>query len=177
MIDRFPYNLPSRVALVVLIRRLTNRPNLKDEDVSFEDIFFSPTEVEPGRTYIEMVDRSVQYKDWFVFRRLNLADPACLGNELAITIVGDPTPAAIAREINRSMGMTFGPDDISFSEEYIPVSNGNFNYELRAMTGSYAYFGVTTINVKVVQSSRWNRYLQDGLIRYLQDGTPRQLEH
>lgn len=177
MSDRFPYNMPSRAALVKLVREDQNKPELKDQDVTFEDIFFSPTEVEPGRTFIEMIDRTIQIKDWFVYRRLNLSDPACLGPLVSIKIIGDPSPAAIAKEINRSFGMTFGPDDVSFSDEYIPVSNGEFEYELRALTGSYAYFGKTRVMVKVIQSSRWTRFLEDGRIRYLEDGIPRELEH
>lgn len=177
MSDRFPYNMPSRAALVKLIRDDENRPNLRDEDVSFEDIFFSPSQLEPGRTYIEMVDRLTQVKDWFVFRRLNLSDPACLGTELSIKIIGDPTPAAIAAEVNRSMNMTFGPDDVSFSTDFIPVSDGIFEYEMNAMMGSYAYFGKTTIQVQVLQSSRFTRFLEDGRIRYLENGVQRELEH
>jgi len=177
MSDRFPYNMPSREALLELIRRDENRPDLRDQDVTFEDIFFSPTEVEPGRTYIEMVDRLTQIKDWFVFRRLNLADPKCLGTDVSIKIIGDPTPAAIAEEVNRVMGMTFGPADVSFSTDFIPVSNGEFEYEMHALTGSYAYFGKTIIKVTVLQSSRWTRFLENGRIRYLEDGIPRELEH
>lgn len=177
MSDRFPYNMPSRAALVELIRRDEDRPNLRDQDVTFEDIFFSPTAVEPGRTYIEMVDRLTQIKDWFVFRRLNLADPNCLGASVSIKIIGDPTPAVIAEEVNRVMGMTFGPDDVSFSTDFIPVSNGEFEYEMQALTGSYAYFGKTIIKVTVLQSSRWTRFLENGRIRYLENGIPRELEH
>lgn len=177
MSDRFPYNMLSRGALVELVRRSETRPDLRDDDVTFEDIYFSPTEVEPGRTFIEMVDRRTHTKDWFVYRRLNLADPFCLGPTVPITIIGDPSPYAIAMEINRSMGMTFGPDDVSFSTEFIPVGNGSFEYEMRALTGSYAYYGSTTINVTVKESSRFNRYLQDGMTRYLENDIPRQLEH
>lgn len=177
MSDRFPYNMTSRAALVELVRRVENQPDLRDQDVTFEDIFFSPTEVEPGRTFIEMVNRLTQIKDWFVYRRLNLSDPACLGTDLAIKIIGDPSPAIIAEEVNRVMGMNLGPDDVSFSTDYIPVSNGEFEYEMRAMTGSYVYYGKTTIKVTVLQSSRWTRFLENGMIRYLEDGIPRQLEH
>lgn len=176
MSDRFPYNMPSRAALVELVRRSESRPNLRDQDVTFEDIFFSPSELEPGRTYIEMVDRLTQHKDWFVFRRLNLADPYCLGESLSIKIMGDPTPAAIAEEVNRSMNMNFGPDDVSFSTDFIPVSAGTFEYEMQAMTGSYAYFGKTTIRVEVIPTSRLTRYLENGRIRYLENGIQRLLE-
>lgn len=176
MSDRFPYNMPSRAALVELVRRSENRPNLRDQDVTFEDIFFSPSQLEPGRTYIEMVDRLAQKKYWYVYRRLNLGDPACLGQDLNIKIMGDPTPAAIAAEVNRSMGMTFGPDDVSFSTDYIPVTEGRFEYEMHAMTGSYAYFGKTRLIVDVIPASRLTRYLENGRIRYLENGIQRLLE-
>lgn len=179
MSDRFPYNMLSRAALVELVRRVENDPDLRDDDVTFEDIFFSPTELEPGRTYIEMVNRLTKIKDWFVFRRLNLSDPYCLGTDLAIKIIGDLTPAAIAEEVNRSMGMSFGPDDVDFSTDFIPGADGNgeYEYEMHALTGSYGYFGKTTIKVTVVQSTRWTRFLESGRIRYLEDGIARELEH
>lgn len=177
MSDRFPYNMQSREALVELVRRSENKPDLKDDLVTFEDIFFAPSVLEPGRTYIELVDKVTQTKEWFVYRRLNLADPYCLGETLSIKIIGDPSPYAIATEVNRVMGMTFGPSDVSFSMDYIPVPDGIFEYEMQAFTGSYAYFGKTKIKVEVLHSSRYTRFLQDGRIRYLEDGIARELEH
>ena len=121
MSDRFPYNLPSREALVELIRRSTNRPNLKDNYITFEDLFFSPTTLEPGRTLVEMIDRETSVKDWFEFRRLELSNARCLGPLVSVKIQGEPTPANIAKEINRARRMPFGPSDVSFSDEVLPV--------------------------------------------------------
>lgn len=177
MSDRFPYNMPSREALVELVRRSTGRTDLKDDYITFEDLFFSPTVVEPGRSYIEMIDRQTSHKDWFEFRRLNLSDTRCLGPVVNIKIMGDPTPENIAMEINRSRKMSFGPSDLSFSDELIPVIGNLFEYDLIALTGSYAYFGKTKIIVEVIPVSQWTRYTELGKIRYTEAGLNRELEH
>lgn len=177
MSDRFPYNLPSREALVELIRRSENKPNLKDDQVTFEDLFYSPTIAEPGRSFIEMIDRSTGYKSWYEFRRLELSNPRCLGPIVNIKIQGEPTPASIAAEVNRSRRMNFGPSDVSFSEEIIPVMGNTFEYEMVALSGSYVFFGSTRIFVEVIPTSQWSRYLENGMVRYTENGTTRELEH
>lgn len=177
MSDRFPYNLPSREALVELVRRSKDRPDLKDEYITFEDLFFSPSVVEPGRTYVEMIDKVSNHKDWFEFRRLDFADHRCLGPSVSIKVLGDPTPANIATEVNRSRLMNLGPSDVSFSDEVIPVMDTTFEYEFTALTGSYVYYGKTLIQVEIIPISQWTRYLEAGTIRYTEEGVTRELEH
>lgn len=177
MSDRFPYNLPSREALVELVRRSENRPDLRDNYVTFEDLFFSPSLLEPGRTYIEMVDLITSHKDWFEFRRLYFADPRCLGPQISIIVQGNATPANIALEINRSRKMMFGESDVSFSDELIPFTGNSFDYEFTALSGSYAYYGTTKVNVTIVPTNRWTRYMENSGIRYTEEGAERELEH
>lgn len=177
MSDRFPYNLPSREALVELVRRSEHRPDLKDEYITFEDLFFSPSAMEPGRTYVEMIDKVANHKDWFEFRRLDFADRRCLGPSVSIKVMGDPTPANIATEINRSRLMNLGPSDVSFSDEVIPVMGTTFEYEFTALTGSYVYYGKTLIQVEIIPISQWTRYLESSAIRYTEEGVTRELEH
>lgn len=178
MSDRFPFNLPSREALVELVRRSEKMPDLKDEYVTFEDLSFSPTELEPGRSFIELIDRVTSHKFWYEFRRLNLSDPRCLGPLVSIKVQGDPTPANIAREINRSRKMNFGEADVSFSEELLPVQGTTFEYDFTALSGSYVFFGATKIQVELIPISQWTRYIESGTVRWLEDGlTARELEH
>jgi hypothetical protein len=177
MSDRFPYNMPSRKALVELVRRSENRPGLRDEFVTFEDLFFSPTDVEPGRTYIEMVDKLASLKYWYEFRRLELSDPRCLGPVVNIRLQGDATPANIALEINRARKMHFEPSDVSFSDEPIPYVGNTFEYEMRALSGSYVYYGKTKVIVDVVPTSRWTRYEENAITRRTETGITRELEH
>ncbi len=177
MSDRFPYNLPARAALVELVRRDENRPDLRDDYVTFEDLFFSPSLVEPGRTYIEMIDLLTSHKDWFEFRRLDLADNRCLGPSINIVIQGNPTPANIALEINRSRKMMFGESDVSFSDELIAYTGETFEYDFTALSGSYAYYGTTKVNVTVIPTSQWTRYEEDNVIRITEDELERELEH
>ncbi|BEG72412.1 virion structural protein [Pseudomonas phage PA1C] len=177
MSDRFPYNLPSRAALCRLIRETSKHKNIQDEFVNFEDMFFSPTSGVPGRTYIEMIDNKASLKDWFVYRRLELSHPDCLGPNPSIKLSGVATPAAIAEEINRSRKMTFGPDDLSFSTTVINTKDDVFEYELVAMTGSYAYFGSTIVTIEMVEGNQYARLLEDGGYRLMEDGLIRELEH
>lgn len=177
MSDRFPYDLPSRAALCRLIRETSKHKNIKDEFVSFEDMFYSPTTQIPGRTYIEMVDNLTSIKDWFVLRRLSLSHPDCLGPNPSIKLSGIATPATIAEEINRSRKMSFGPDDISFSTTIINHRDDIFEYELTAMTGSYAYYGSTKVQVEMVEGNQYSRLLEEGSYRLLEDGDIRELEH
>lgn len=177
MSDRFPYNLPPREALVELVRRSENRPDLRDEFITFEDLFFSPTAPEPGRTYIEMIDRLSGHKSWFEYRRLDLSNPRCLGPVVNIKVQGAPTPASIATEINRSRKMNFGPSDVSFSDEIIPTTSTNFEYDLVALSGSYVFYGKTKIIVEVIPTSQWTRYTEDDVVRYTEAGIEREIEH
>lgn len=177
MSDRFPYDMPSREALVELVRQSRNRPDLRDNFVTFEDLFFSPTLVEPGRTYIEMIDLITSHKEWFEFRRLDLSDRRCLGPQISIRVQGDATPANIAEEINRSRMMVFGPSDISFSDELIPHTGNTFEYDLTAMSGSYVYYGSTKVIVEVIPVSKWTRYKEDSGIRYTEEAIEREIEH
>lgn len=177
MSDRFPYNLPSRRALVELVRRSENKPDLRDDYVTFEDLFFSPTVVEPGRTYIEMVDKLTPIKRWFEFRRLDLSDPRCLGPSVSILLQGDPTPANIALEINRSRLMNLDQSDVSFSDEIIAYTGNSFEYTMPALTGSYVFYGSTKIQVTVIPTSRWTRYKENNAIRYTEENIERELEH
>jgi len=131
----------------------------------------------PGRTFIEMTDRLSGRKEFFVYRRLDLAHPKALGMGTKITIFGLPTPAKIANEINRSRKMTFGPDDLSFSTVVITVKEDTFVYRLKAMAGSYAYFGETDILVEVIQENPHSRFLEDGDPRLMETGEYRELEH
>lgn len=174
MSDRFPYNLPSRAALCRLIREKPIYRNIKDDLVTFEDMYHAPVEGVPGRTFIEMTDLSTQIKSWLVFRRLDLK--IAVAPNSTINITGTPTPKAIAEEINRSRGMTFGPDDISFSTTPLVVKDDQIEYTLKAMLGSYAYYGECTITVNMITRPGSARLLEDGSERLLEDGTVRQLE-
>jgi len=174
--DRFPFDTPSREALVEQVNHDLKR-SYKPDQVSFEDMFFAPLPAIPGRTFIEMTNRLTGLKEFFVYRRLDLAHPKVLGTSTRIKIVGRPTPASIALEINRSRKMTFGADDVSFSTVVIDNSEASFVYTLKAMTGSYAYYGQTDIIVDVVEASPYARYLEDGDPRLLESGDIRELEH
>lgn len=174
MSDRFPYDMPSRDALI----RLASETEDKTFDprlVTFEDFFFSPTPLEPGRTFIEMIDLEADHKFWYVYRRLNINRPVAEGSIIRLDKI--PTPGNIAREINRSRNMKLDASDISFSDTPISYTTSPFEYTLKAMTGSYAYYGETKIIIELTKLVGNFRYLENGGLRFLEDGTPRELEH
>jgi hypothetical protein len=174
--DRFPYNMPARDALVRQVSEDMRR-EFKPELVSFEDMFFAPLPAVPGRTFIEMTDFTTGIRDFYVYRRLDLANQKALGTNTRIKVKGRPTPASIAEEINRSRKMTFGPSDISFSTAVIETREDVFTYRLKALTGSYAYYGETDIIVEIISVDPFARLLEDGAVRLLEDGEIRELEH
>ena len=171
--NKFPYNMRSREALVELIRQ-TEDLTLSDDLVTFEDIVYSPTQQEPGRTFIEMIDLRVNHKYWYAYRRLEL-DKA-LPLNYVITLTQRPTPAAIVNEINRSLGMNFGPDDTSFSNTILTTENTPFVYRMVAFAGSYAYCGAVNILVNQAIAESDIREEEDGTIRLEEDGIIRRKE-
>lgn len=173
MSDRFPYDLPSREALVKLAAE-TTKEDITSNFVSFDDMFFSPLQTIPGRTFIEMTNRKTGHKFWYMFRRLDLA--LVFGKTAIFKVVGPATPASIAAEINRSRNMVLGPDDLSFSQVTIPQRTNPFVYRLRAMTGSYAYYGEVDVLIEILDGGFGARLLEDGDLRLMEDGQIRQLQ-
>lgn len=173
--DRFPYDMPSFDALVKLVQDTKPTWRVETGFVGFGDIFHSPTPDVPGRTYIEMENKLVQKKHWFIYRRLDLA--IVLGATPTITIMGTATPRAIAEEINRSRGMYLTGDDVDFSKEVLGGKLSTFTYTLKAKPGSFVYYGQTTVTVNIATVSPYARYLEDGSVRLDESGEVRELEY
>ena len=171
--SKFPYNMKSRAALVELIR-ITEKMDIADDLITFEDIVYSPTPQEPGRTYIEMIDLRINYKYWYAYRRLELNK--VIQPRYSITLTQRPTPSAIVNEINRSLDMNFGPDDTSFSNTVLTTSNESFIYTMKAFAGSYAYCGTVDILVNQAIAELKIREEEDGTIRLTEAGIIRRLE-
>lgn len=171
--NRFPYNMRSREALVELIR-ITHDGTLEDNLVTFEDIVYSPTSQEPGRTYIEMIDLRVNHKYWYAYRRLEL--DKVLPLNYSVTLTQRPTAAAIVNEINRGLNMNFGPDDTSFSNTLLTTTSEPFIYKMVAFSGSYAYCGAVNILVNQAIDETNVREEEDGTIRLEENGIIRRLE-
>lgn len=171
--NKFPYNMQSREALVELIRSTQNM-DIQDDLVTFEDIIYSPTDVDPGRTYIEMIDLRYSYKYWYAYRRLEL--DKVIPVDYSITLAQRPTPAAIANEINRSLDMKFDSSDVSFSNTILTESTDPFIYRFQAFAGSYAYCGYTDILVNQAISQNDVRLTQLGDIRITETGIVRRTE-
>jgi hypothetical protein len=176
MNDRFPYDMPSRAALVRLAQEEMPMEGIEEDYVNFDDMFFAPLPAVPGRTFIEMTNRKTGRKFPYVYRRLDL-QLTPIGRDAIIRVTGLPTPATIAKEINRSRNMHFGPDDLSFSNVVINSRDTSFKYTLKALMGSYAYYGEVEITVEVLDVNGWARYLEDGDPRLMETGDIREMEH
>lgn len=175
MNDRFPYDMRSREALVELIRR-TFDSTVTVDNVTFEDMFFSPTPTEPGRTFIEMVNKRNGHKTWYVYRRLDLRK--VVGDDSVFRMIGRPSPYTVALEINRSRNMLFGADDISFSTTLIDIGDKmTVDYRVEALSGSYAYFGNVDVILEILNISPFARLLENGSLRLNETGVVRELEH
>lgn len=176
MQDIFPYDMASRNALVKLARD-DLKINFKPETVTFEDMFFSPTTIEPGRTFIEMIDITTDIKYMLTYRRVDFSDPRAIGEGSILKIVGTLTPKAIAEEINRSRGWKLGPDDVSFDTTPINATTDVVPYTIVAMSSSYAYYGECNILIqRIDDTSDTIRLLENGAARYLENGQIRYLE-
>ncbi|MNX53125.1 hypothetical protein D3C86_838160 [compost metagenome] len=177
---RFPFDLVGRSALIELIRRDRPSDHLSDEYVLFEDLYFTPSEEEPGRTYIEMTNLKTGKKRPFLYRRLDInvvlreytpVDEPYVRLELD----GDITTAKIVDEINRKFNMHLNYDDVEVS--YQPLTKRlNTVYTLIIRPGSFAYYGYVPIYVNTTPEELGLRLLEDGTVRLLENGTPRRLE-
>lgn len=177
---RFPYDLPSYDALIELIRRERPGEDILKDFLVFGDMFFAPTDEEPGRTYIEMTNLRNGKKRWFVYRRLDI-NPVLREYTLAeepyvsIELDGEITSAKILAEINRKFKMHLNHDDVEVSNKPLTADN-NAVYTMYMLPGSYAYYGFVTIYVNTTPDAFAHRLLEDGTVRLLEDGTPRLLE-
>lgn len=177
---RFPFDLSSRKALIELIRRDRPTETIEEEYLIFGDFFFSPTEQEPGRTYIEMTNLWNGKKRWFVYRRLDI-NPVIRQytpideSYVRVDIVGTITSEKILAEINRKFNMHLDHEDVAVSSKPLTDKN-SIVYTLIMLPNSYAYYGYVPIYVNTTPDQLGLRLLEDGTVRLLEDGTPRRLE-
>lgn len=172
--DRFPYDLPSREALVTLIQH--HRPNwdVQSNTVDFDPPFYSPTMETPGRTFIEvyLLDKGV--KAWFGYRRLDIG--IALGERISITVDGEITSNKIVQEINRTRNMQFGPDDVFMTDRVLGEAGSALLYRMRAKKGSHVWYGSTIIEIAPEIVDEYARLTELGELRLTEDGETRVLE-
>lgn len=177
---RFPYDLPSYDALVELIRRERPSEDIQKDFLIFGDMFFAPTDEEPGRTYIEMTNLRTGKKRPFVYRRLDI-NPVLRQYTLAeepyigIEIDGEITSAKILAEINRKFKMHLNHDDVEVSNKPLTAED-NTVYTMYMLPKSYAYYGFISIYVNTTPDALNHRLLEDGTVRLMEDGRERLLE-
>lgn len=172
--DVFPYNLPSRQALIRLIQETHPRFNLKDEYTEFSQLFFAPTETSSGRTFITVEQTDLNITRSYVFRRLNLS--VAFRGSVTVKIEGAITSRSIVAELNRSRNMHLGPEDVEIDDTVLNPNGFSVNHTLKAKPGSYVWFGELVVNAESLSRPANVRLLEDGTERLLEDGEYRLLE-
>lgn len=173
--DRFPYDLPSREALIRLINETYPDYELGDDTTEFNAPFFAPTSSIPGRTYIEAEATLLNRKHWFVYRRLDLG--VTFPHVLTISVAGVITPRKIVEEVNRVYNMRFDPTDVRMDDFPLAPSGYSVTYRLRALPGSYVWFGSALIDVNAIDVPLNVRVSEEGVYRLSEEGTIRLMEN
>lgn len=177
---RFPYDLTSRAALIELIRRDRPFDWIVDENITFGDMFFAPTDEEPGRTFIEMTNAGSGKKRWLSYRRLDIdlvmrEYTPNHASHVNIVISGTITSAKILDELNRVFDMHLNHEDVLVNDR--PLTTGlDVVYTLQIIPTSLAYYGYVPIYVNTSPDQLDYRLFEDGEERLLENGQPRRLE-
>jgi hypothetical protein len=172
--DRFPYDLPSRQALVRLIQEIRPRFGLTEATARFEKPFLAPTPTSPGRTFIEVENTDINCKKPFVYRRLDFG--IALKEPVEISLSGAVTPKAIVEEINRVRGMYIGPEDTSMAIVQLAPVGMSFTYRLKARPDSLVWYGEADVNITSLSIPDDARLMENGDPRLLEDGSYRLME-
>lgn len=143
--DLFPFGLTSHVALVRLVQTDNPSRKLYPEYCDFGDFYASPTEVEPGRTFVEMTDRFNGLKDSYVYRRVPIDEVVIC--KQALRVKTPVTPTAIIEEINRSRKLALGARDVEFSNVDFGITDRAFSFTLKVLPTSYVYIGEVVFDV------------------------------
>ena len=170
----FPYNLPSRQALIRLIQETHPRLNLKDAYCDFDDPYFSPTEEIPGRTFIEVEQTDLNIRRTYVYRRLDFG--VTFSGGIKLKLDAPLTSRKIVDEINRTRGMTIGEEDVAVDDEEFGVTGMPEEFVLKAKSTSLVWFGSTVVTIEPLDRPENIRLLEDGTARLTEDGGYRLLE-
>lgn len=172
--NQFPYNMQGHEALVRLINDTYPHYQMRPRTTVFGKPFFAPMEGIPGRTFIEAEATERNAFFWFVYRRLDLG--VTFRDTPVIYIEGEITPRKIALELNRSYGMNFTERDVAFLDTpLVPLGMSTF-YRLRALPGSYVWFGEAVIDVLPLGIPTDARLLESGAVRLMESGAFRLME-
>ncbi len=172
--DLFPFGLSSHVALVTLIQKSNPQLRLDPAFCEFGDMYGSPTEAEPGRTFIEMTDHLNQVKGYFVYRRVPIDRVILCKNPIKVKT--PLTPTTIIEEINRARRLALGPIDVPFSTLPTGTEDGVFDFKLEALPTSYLYIGSVVIPIQPIVIGGGHMRTETSALMIQEDGTFMMLE-
>ncbi|MGB2135618.1 MAG: hypothetical protein ACPHYG_06460, partial [Flavobacteriales bacterium] len=170
----FPYNLPSRQALIRLIKETNPRFNLKEKYAHFEPPHFAPTDSVPGRTFIEVEQTDLNLKRWYVYRRLDFA--VTFRNGINIKLEAPVTSRRIVEEINRTRNMALTEADVALNDQALTQPGMPATWTMKAKPESYVWFGEVSVYVEPLDRPANIRLLEDGSARLIESGKYRLLE-
>ncbi len=172
--DVFPYNLPSRLAMIRLIQETHPRFNLKEEYTHFDPPFASPTETNPGRTFVKVEQTDLNLERHYVYRRLDLN--ITFKGGITIKLDSPVTSRRIVEEINRVRDMNLGLDDVEMNDEPMGEPGQPLNYTMAAKEDSLVWYGSVPVYVESTDRPMNIRILEDGSSRLVETGDYRLLE-
>lgn len=172
--DVFPYNLPSRQALIRLIQETHPRFNLKEKYAAFTDPYAAPTESIPGRTFVEVEQIDLNLKRWYVYRRLDLN--VSFKGGITIKLETPVTSRKIVEEINRTRGMNITAEDVELDDVELGQPGYPVNFVLVAKPTSFVWYGSVPVYVESLDRPANIRILEDGSSRLVESGSYRMLE-
>jgi len=174
MSENFPYDLPSREALITLIDNTYPSLDLPNRSVSFDKQYFSPTMADPGRTFVETFLLGPKTKTWFSYSRLHFEDVYPENVQVSVPSDQPTTSRVVVEALNDQLGSTLDLSDVYYDDTELAPANTGFLYRLTALEGSFVFHGSVIINV--VPTSEETRYGENGTVLYMEDGTVKQME-
>jgi len=168
------YNLPSRDALIELIKRSYPERKINAQHLEFGDMYSDPTPEEPGRTFVEMVDTITRQKEWYVYRRLNLG--IVLRDHTTISLEGLISPKRIVEALNLVAGLYLNATDVIMDDVLLAPKGYSFTYRMKALPESYVWYGGLSIQVVSLSFPDGARMLENGGARLVENGDFRFLE-
>ena len=114
---------------------------------------------------------------WLEDRNITEPNPypvfaACIIEELLEPLY----PKALVKEYTQKIIRDYFEDDVDMSDDLIDNASGEFTYTLKALTGSYAYYGKVEITISSSGIPENARRLENDTPRLLENGEFRSMD-
>jgi len=171
------YNIESLDALIEQIK--LDNPGLAIDKryVEFGDMYADPTPAEPGRTFIEMTNLLTKHKDWYAYRRLDIALVPRMRTDMPLRVKTPITAQSIVNELNRARGMALSKIDLNLSTHLTEEQCSPFVYPLEILGTSPRYYGKINLNISPIVVNEQIMRMEDDTLMQEENGTFMLLEN